>query len=71
MDIDSVLIIKKLAQNPYKEGTEPWQVYIDACLCEKNGEVSVKDMMIYNDLPYSYYKKFIPRLIDDNILFLK
>lgn len=68
INIDSKLKLNKRIFSQKEETLDFYQVYIDACICEKNGVASIKSMMLYNDLPFSYYFKFITPLIENGTL---
>ncbi len=68
MNINSVFKVKLVPENPYNEPGESWNCYIDVCICAKNNTVSIQDMMLYNDLPFSYYEKNLNELIQDGYL---
>jgi hypothetical protein len=52
----------------YSEGSDEWNALVDCAVCEKTDGVSILDMMVYNDIVFSYYANILPKLIADGKL---
>jgi hypothetical protein len=56
------------SENSYEEGTDVWNAMVDCFVCDTWEGISVLEMMVYNDLPFSYYERLLPKLVADGAI---